>query len=244
MPNIHIRNTLNELSHTLAKRFIQLAHDAITQQGSFHVGLTGGKTPQIFYDMLSKPPYSNQLPWEHIHIYICDERFVPATHNDSNYGMIKKLLLDHVSIPLSHVHHIQTEDITPEISAAMYTEQLMMHLPKRFDFILLGIGEDGHVASLFPGTNILYETNKMAAAVYVKKLSSWRISLTFPVLNLAKNIAFLVIGKSKSVVLKQVFTNTSTLPCYPLEMLSPKGQVEWYLENETAMNILYEQEVI
>jgi len=239
----HTCNSLDELSHLLIKRFIQLAKETIKKSGSFHVAFSGGRTPQLFFKLLTQPDYSDQILWGKIHLYICDERFVPLSHADSNFGVLKKILIDNIPIPADQIHFIQTEQLTAEEAALRYAQELQQHLPKdinqqpQFDFILLGIGEDGHIASLFPDTTILSVTDKIAAAVFVEKLQAFRISLTFSIINGAKQVAFIVTGRNKAPILKQIFSNTLTQPIYPVQMLKIQGQTEWYLDSAAAENL-------
>lgn len=231
---LHIRS-LTELSHLLVQRFILLAQQNIRHHGSFHVALSGGKTPQLFYQLLATSQDAQQIPWQQIHIYLTDERFVPHTHIDSNMGMIKNILLDHVPIPAAHIHAMLTQHVSPDQAAALYEYQLKQYLPQSpqghlpLDFILLGLGEDGHVASLFPNTDILQITDKLSAAVFVDALQSWRISLTFPMLRAAREVAILVASPSKAPVLQHVFSEASVEKRYPLQELN-LTTIEWYIE--------------
>jgi len=235
MPIVHTRPSLSELSVLLAQGFIEHAKQNIETQGSFHAAFSGGKTPQLFYALLAQPLYAERIQWAHVHIYLSDERFVPFTHIDNNFAMIKATLLDHVPIPDTNIHYIKMEDLSPHEAALDYEIELKNQLPKDinqrslFDFILLGIGEDGHVASLFPATTILGMTDKMAAAVFVNQLQAWRISLTFPSINSAKYVAILA-GQNKAHIIQQVFSDHAQA-IYPIQMLEPEKQLEWYTES-------------
>lgn len=242
-PTLHIQPSLTELSHLLAERFIHIANECIRKQGSCHVALSGGRTPQLFYALLASDTYTKQLSWDNIHLYMSDERFVNFSHPDSNFGMIQKNLISQIPIPTSNIHPIQTETITAEVSAVEYEKTIKKHLPKdftthpQFDYILLGLGEDGHIASLFPHSKMLNTMETLVAAEFISVLQSWRISLTLPAINNAKYIALLVANPNKAHVLTQVLSDQTSQNPYPIEMINPKGQFEWFLDDATAEKI-------
>lgn len=198
-------------------QWMGISSQSVAERGRFCVALSGGKTPVDFYKRLAFR--GNDLPWEKTHIFLADERFVPTSHKDSNYGMIKEHLLDHVSVPGKNVHAISTEGVTLEQSAREYEEDIRGFFRTvegqfpAFDLIMLGIGEDGHTASLFPGTAFQAETKRLAVPITNDKIPQQRISLTFPVLTNARRVIFLVTGEGKAPVLKEIVENRdSTLP--------------------------------
>lgn len=237
---LKISKDINSLCDRVVQRIIQCANVAIDQNGVFHFALAGGSTPKVVFERLAAPENNNQIDWQKTHIWFGDERCVPAEHSDSNYRMANQSLLSVVSIPTTNIHRIQGE-LSPELAAISYADQLGQNLPINdqgfpvFDLMLQGLGPDGHTASLFPGTPALEIDDKIATAVYVEKMDSWRVSLTFPVLNAAKNLIFLVAGESKQEILVDIFHQTdSTRTPYPVEMLKPSGVIEWYVDGDAA----------
>lgn len=241
-----IRQALNDLSYLLVERFILLAKESIKDHNSFHVGFSGGISPQFFYSLLAKT--SQEIQWNKVHIYLTDERFVPFSHKESNLGMLKRMLIAHVPIPASNIHPIQTENITPDKSAELYCETLNNYLPKsdcfipQIDFILLGLGEDGHIASLFPKSNLLHIENSLAAAEFIQPLRAWRISLTFPIINNAKWITLLVANPNKAKIINYMMTKNTSKSIYPVTLLQPKGQFEIFIDSPTYQNLSLSQD--
>jgi 6-phosphogluconolactonase len=153
--------------------------------------------------------------------------------------MARAALLQHVAIPPAQIHRIEAEDPDPHAAARRYAELLHTHLPRadgvgRFDLVLLGLGPDGHIASLFPDTEILDEQRSWAAAVHVDKLDAWRISLTYPVIDAAHHIALLVAGDNKAAIVKEVIGVPGAAPRYPAGRLRPRGELEWFLDRAAA----------
>lgn len=245
MKTIFIRQSLTELSHLLVICFIQQAKKNIKTRGSFHAAFSGGNTPQFFYSLLASPAYMDQLPWNRIHIYLTDERFVPHSHSDSNFGLIHKNLTRHINIPASHIHPIPTELFTPIDAAIDYETTLKKNLPKNrhshpeFDFSLLGIGEDGHIASLFPDTNILQITDKLVGAEFIEKLNSWRVSITFQMIFNTKYTALLVANPSKANIINMIFHPTANSHLYPALKLVAQPRVNWFFDAATAKKIVF-----
>lgn len=234
MTNIHLCDTPKLLGLNAAKQVANLAQTVIQQQGHCHLGLCGGQTIQYLFAALIKEPYVSTIPWHQLHIYLADERYVPMDHADSNYQLIKKLLLDHVPIPKAQIHRIETEYTDPKIAANSYMEKL----PIALDILILSMGPDGHIASLFPNTDIL-NTTASAAAVYVEKLESWRVSLTFPTLNKAKNLILLVSGENKADIIYDVLIGNNEEINYPIQMINSQGTVDWYLDKNAAKKLTH-----
>ena len=192
---IEIQNTLPGLSHALASHFVQLANLNVAEKGSFHVAFSGGKTPQLFYALLATDDYRAQIPWENIYFYQTDERFVPYSHVDNNFREMHEKLFRYLAINPQQFLKIPTEGICHSVAALQYEQILNDYLPRDdtgrawFDFILLGVGTDGHIASLFPETRALTALTKVVD-IFVPSLGSWRISLTLPALNLSKILLF------------------------------------------------------
>lgn len=234
----HIHDDETALFQAAAERFAELATSAAKQRGAFHVALAGGSTPKGLYRLLAEAPYRSQIPWQQVHIWFGDERCVPPEDAHSNYRMAKQALLDQVGIPEAHIHRMQGE-IDPEKAANDYVDELKQHhsdSPPALDLVLLGTGPDGHIASLFPGTDILTK-RKPVAAVYVPKLECWRISLTYPVLNAARHVMILISGNKKADVVRHIFNDRNNANPLPIQMLKPRGDMEWYLDRAAARHI-------
>jgi 6-phosphogluconolactonase len=231
----------DELSRKAAGQLVSLARQAIAAHGRFTVALSGGSTPKALYSLLATGEFSEQLAWRQIHLFWGDERCVAPDHAESNFRMVKETLLSRTIIPTENVHRMAGEK-APAVAAAEYEIQLRKHFHieddtvPRFDLVLLGLGEDGHTASLFPGSSALNETERLVATTYVEKLNAHRLSLTFPVINSAAQIAFLVAGESKSAIVKEILT---TEKCdYPAARIRPEnGQLIWFVTQDAASDL-------
>ena len=224
------------LARVAAQEFHRLAEAGIKERGRFSVALSGGNTPRAVYSLLAAE--HKDVPWDRIHVFFGDERHVPPDHPDSNFRMASESLLSKVPIPEGNVHRIHTE-LEPEAAAKDYDEQLaeFFHLNDhdwpRFDLIFLGLGDDGHTASLFPGSSALSELASRVAANWVEKLQTFRITLTFPVLNQAANVIFLVSGESKAQILSAVLTPGGTK--YPAQGVHPEnGRLLWLADQDAS----------
>jgi len=220
-------------------RWLVLADSAIATRGRFHVALSGGGTPRALYRRLARSPVAERVSWDKVHVYFSDERTVPPDHEDSNYRMAREALLDHVPIPAAQVHRMEGESLDPHAAASRYTRILTKYLPlsaqgvAQFDLLMLGLGQDGHVASLFPATPVLHERARLVEAVQVDKLHTWRITLTLPVIDHARQVMILVSGADKAMIIRDVFTTRRTPP-YPVQLINPLGALEWYLDQAAA----------
>jgi 6-phosphogluconolactonase len=227
------------LIEAAARRWLALADGAIAARGRFHVALSGGGTPRTLYRRLAQSPFAERVGWDRVHVYFSDERTVPPDHEDSNYRMAKEALLDHVAIPATQIHRMEGESLDPHAAAAKYTRILTKNLPlssqgvAQFDLLMLGLGQDGHVASLFPATPVLHERARLVEAVHVEKLQTWRITLTLPMIDHARQVMVLVSGADKAAILRDVFTTRRTPP-YPVQLINPQGALEWYLDQAAA----------
>lgn len=235
---IYVLADLVTLSHAAAAQIVKLAANAIAEQGVFNLALAGGSTPRQLYMTLATPPYAQQIAWRNVHVYFGDERNVAPDHADSNFRMARQSLLEKVPIPSEQIHAIPTQCPDMQACADQYAQQLA-RLPHRngipcFDLILLGMGNDGHTASLFPDTAILQETARAVAAVYVPKLDTWRVSLTYPVLNQARQVMILACGTDKAEVLTNVFNQPACN--YPIQQLC-NAHTEWYVDIAAAAGL-------
>lgn len=239
---VHTCEDLTALSQAGTHYWLEQARQAIEQRGVFHVALTGGSTPQSLYRLLAKPALAEKIDWSCVHIFIGDERYVPHDHPDSNFGMAKNCLLDHVCIPDENIHPVPTHYEHVSEAAEQYADILRSIVPAVtgqppvFDLIMLGIGEDGHTASLFPDTDILQEDDKTVAAVYVDKLASWRVSMTYPTLNQARQVMVLVSGDNKAGILAHVLQKNSEA-IYPIQGVLPAGEMHWFIDQAAASKL-------
>ena len=235
----HIFTNNQALFEASATHLCAIATEAITDHGSFHLALAGGSTPEGLYRLLATDEFATAIHWEKVHIYFGDERCVAPENSDSNYRMAKESLLQHIPIPTTQIHRIEGE-IDPTQAAAAYAGVLAQHLPQtnngalQFDLILLGMGPDGHTASLFPDTDILGETESPVAAVYVDKLQCWRISLTLPLINQARHVMLLVAGAQKADVIRHVWHHIEGANILPVQRVKPAGELLWMLDSEAA----------
>lgn len=236
---------LAALSERAAMEFARLALRSSKARRCFTVALAGGSTPMMLYSLLSdeKRYYRYVIPWKWIHFFWGDERCVPFNHPDSNYGMAFKTLLGRVPVPPRNIHPIPVANGDGKRTAQRYAQIMRRHfraasggIPK-FDLILLGMGEDGHIASLFPGSEALRESRKLVCAVRGVKAPRRRITLTLPVLNNAANIIFLVSGKTKSKSLTDVFLRKNSSGRHPLPaglVRAEHGKRLWLLDSASA----------
>jgi len=225
----------------VAKRTATWLIERLQKAGDrFVICLSGGQTPKILYETLAQPEFSKQIPWSKIHFFWGDERFVPKTDDLSNYKMVKRALLDHISIPAANVHPVNTDFNDASSCASNYEKDLQSFYggkilrPNRllFDVTLLGIGSDGHTASLFPHSDVLNEQSAWVKAVTGLK-SEDRITLTFPVLESSEAVAFLVTGAEKNTILKQVLKGDGDLPAGKLK---PEGGLYWFLDQTAYLS--------
>ena len=224
------------LAQAAAQEFHKLADAAVQERGRFCVALSGGNTPRAIYSLLASE--HKELPWDRIHVFFGDERHVPLDHPDSNFRMATESLLSKVPIPEKNVHRIRAE-LEADIAATEYEQELVnfFHLDNqempRFDLIFLGIGEDGHTASLFPGSNALTETSRRVVANWVEKFKTFRITFTFPVLNHAAEVAFLVSGADKAQILNEIISPGARK--YPTQSVQPEnGRLLWLVDQDAG----------
>lgn len=239
---IHVHPDPESLSLAAARRWVALAGQACARRGAFHVALSGGSTPKALYDALARPAFAAQVDWQRVHVYFGDERSVPPTHPDSNYRMADQALLRHVPIPPDQVHPMEAQPDHIERNAKTYERLLRAALPKGadgipvFDLVLLGIGTDGHIASLFPHTSAAREQDRLVTAVYVEKLQTWRMTITFPLINHARHVMLLASGRGKAEVIRQALQDHARdgKEPLPVQRLRPAGVAEWHLDAKAA----------
>ncbi len=240
---ILIFRNIEQISDFVIKKWIEISEKAIKDRGQFSVALSGGNTPVALYQRLAGA--GEISTWNRTHVFLVDERFVPFKDKESNYRMINRALLSHIEIPGKNIHPVSTSENTPHDSAVKYEEDLISFFNTKpgefpgFDLILLGIGEDGHTASLFPDALSLNETERLAvAASPPDKSGKERITLTFPVINNADNILFLICGSNKAVVVDEVLQKKNTE--LPASMVRPENGRMFFLIDEEAGSLLSE----
>ena len=236
--NILIFDTPELLAEAAAGRFVNLAQESITQRGRFSVALAGGNTPGRVYGLLASERFKGRVEWPKVHLFFGDERCVPPDHPDSNYRMANEALITHVPIPPANVHRMAGEG-EPSVSAALYETQMRQFFGNvtwpNLDLVFLGLGKDGHTASLFPQTKALNEEDTWVAANWVESLGVHRLTLTVPVLNHARRIIFLVTGNDKAETLKDVLTLPKDPLRLPAQLIAPaEGTCEWLIDKAAA----------
>ncbi|PYX18498.1 MAG: 6-phosphogluconolactonase [Acidobacteria bacterium] len=236
--DIRILNTPQELFQAAAAEFIALASTAIRDHEKFSVALSGGSTPKSLYSVLAKAT----LSWEKIFFFWSDERHVPPDHPDSNYRMAKEALLSKVPVPPENIFRVRAEEKDANVVAKDYEEALKLFFRlkpgefPRFDLILLGLGPDGHTASLFPNTAALNETKRLVVANWVEKLKTTRITFTYPVLNHAACVIFLVSGADKADMVRNVLEDgRAGLPSQRVHPVN--GRLLWLLDKGAASKL-------
>lgn len=225
-----------KLARAAAEKFVELARESIRDHGRFSVALAGGSTPARVYELLGSE-FKDQIDWSRVHLFFGDERPVPPDHPDSNYRMAYEKLISRVPIPAENVHRMIGE--APEESARAYEEELRRHFSgeawPRSDLIYLGLGDDGHTASLFPGTAGLKEDNAWVVSNWVDKLKTHRITLTPPVLNRSAHVVFLITGKNKADPLREVLEGSFDPERLPAQLINPEeGTLEWFVDRDAA----------
>ena len=233
------------VSRAAADEFVELARGAIERHGRFCVALSGGSTPRRLYELLADPPRRPSVPWDHVEFFWGDERAVPPEHQDSNYRMAAAALLDPLGIPAEHRHRIRAELADLEAAAREYQLDIARVFgvspdgpPPVFDLVLLGMGPDGHTASLFPYSEALPERRRWVVSHFVARLDVKRITLTPPILNRARDIRLLVVGADKANVLQQALEGPRDPERYPVQLVMPEsGHLVWLVDKDAASGL-------
>ncbi|TAM84000.1 MAG: 6-phosphogluconolactonase [Acidobacteria bacterium] len=238
---VQIFEDLEALSRAAAVRFTWVARERAQQGKAFTAALSGGSTPRIFLETLASPEFSQRIQWESVHLFQVDERCVPPDDVQSNYRMIYSSLLRPVPGAAENFHRMKAERDDLDSASAEYEREISEvlcpvagRLP-RFDLVFLGLGPDGHTASLFPGSAALLEDHKWVCPNYVEKLKMHRLTLTYPVLNAAAEIVFSAAGPDKAEILRQVLEGPRDAKRLPAQGVQPtEGSVDWYLDKPAA----------
>lgn len=227
-----------ETADMLCKDFIRYTGKMLRFREKLYIAVSGGSTPLIFFELLARE-YPNALKWEKLHFFWVDERCVPHNHVESNYGNAYDKCFSKVNIPKENLHPVFGGE-NPISETVRYTGEILSHVPCSagypvFDLIMLGMGEDGHTASIFPGQEQLFQTHSIVSVSESPLSGQKRITLTGPVLNNAAEVVFLVTGHKKQSVLEQILLNKPEAEIYPAAHVSPyKGNLSWYLDREAA----------
>lgn len=249
---IRIYKDANELALKAARHFARLADQYVIGGGHFTVALSGGSTPRAMFSILAADPFLDTVPWSSIYFFWGDERAVPPNHADSNYNMAREALLSKAAVPSENIFRIPAEMDDTDRAAEEYSTTLreffLKHASRtgtaplsnfpRFDLVLLGMGSDGHTASLFPHTTALNVSDRIAASNYVEKLKTHRITLTAPTINNARNVTFVVAGEDKAEALKEVLQGDDQPELYPSQLIHPKnGTLLWLVDQAAARQL-------
>ena len=238
---INIYKTPDELNHALAQTICHASELAIKKRGQFNLVLSGGSSPQNLYKLLASKAYHNKIAWNKTYFFFGDERFVAENDPQRNSLMIKEILLEPLKIPKSHIFNMDTTG-TPEETAKKYAELIESHFQNKsieFDFNLLGLGDNSHTASLFPNTSVLKETEATIKSVFVEEVDMYRITMTAPLINQSRNIAFLVFGKGKADAVFHVLEDQAASAMkYPARLITKDDKkVQWFLDSAAASRL-------
>ena len=238
---LDIHHNAELLTHAAAGHISALLTGSVHTRGRALIALSGGSTPRGVYTLLGSEPMRSRIPWKDVHLFWGDERCVPPTDRESNFRMVHEAMLQHITIPPENIHRVMAEN-DPGAAAQSYEADLQQisgtgpaSIPV-FDVVVLGLGTDGHTASLFPGTPALDEMNRLVTDVYVEKLRARRITMTFPVINNARHILVLVSGEEKAGILEEVLRGDSL--DYPIQKVRPAaGDLRWLVDRDAASKL-------
>ncbi len=237
-PKVNIYQTKEEFAAEFTRKFIKLIEDTIQEKGICNILLSGGRTPNFIYKHLVEK-YNNSVKWSNVHFFWGDERCVPSDYPDSNFGEASKNFLNKISIPLTNVHPIVGES-HPYLEADRYSTLIHKHFNVTntipiFDLIILGLGTDGHIASLFPDQLDIFNSNRLFEVTSHPDTGQQRITVTGKIINNATNIFFLVSGKDKAEIIKQILNRQEEASKLPVSLIEPElGHVQWFLDKEAS----------
>lgn len=233
------------LARRAARHFVELSEAAVARRGRARIAISGGSTPKAAFQLLADPvqPWRSRMPWDRLELFWVDERTVPPDNIESNYRMTRDSMLDHVPLLPAQVHRMEGE-LEPEVAAAHY-ESLLRNDFKlegaetpRFDLIQLGMGGDGHTASIFPHTDAIHALDRLVMANHVPQMNTWRITLTWPVINQADSVFFLIGGKDKAERVKEVFTGPRDVERLPSQLIWPSSGILTLILDKDAAALL------
>lgn len=241
MKDLTVYPDQDRLVRGAAEFLTRQAMAAVEAHGRFTLALAGGGTPRPVYELLATPPFAERIPWTKVHIFFGDERCVAPTDQESNYRMAREALLDHVPVPPANIHRIAGE-ADPAQAALAYEAELRRVFPTGtfpdLDVICLGLGRNGHTASLFPGSSSLREGDRWVVPLYVEVLGAWRVTFTAPLVNAARQVVFLVSGADKAAVLAAVLEGPYQPEVLPAQLIQPQpGRVQWLVDAAAAAGL-------
>ncbi len=230
------------LANAAAELFVGGAGESIKARGRFRIALSGGSTPRRVYALLATEAFSSRVDWDHVDLFWGDERYVPPDDRDSNYRMTAETLLRHVPVPSESIHRVPTEASPPQATADAYEETIRRvfgdsHSVPRFDLIYLGLGTNGHTASLFPHSPALKKTSRLVLADFVAEVSTWRITMSVTLLNRGRTVAFLIAGEEKAQVLRDVLLGPRDPERLPAQLIAPEGKL-LFMADEVAATLV------
>lgn len=235
---VRVFESAAELMEAAAREILKAALQAVSERGRFTWALSGGSTPRDLYRRLASDPFRERMPWQAIHFFWGDERHVPPDHPESNFRMAREAMLDAVPVPPGNIHRIHAEETDAERAAAAYEDEIRSFFDlvpgewPRFDLVLLGLGKDGHTASLFPGGTAIHERERLVLAPWAEAQKTFRITLTPPVLNHAARTVFLVSGEDKAEALHAVIEGAREPERYPAQIV--EGNRLWMVDRPAA----------
>jgi 6-phosphogluconolactonase len=241
----YVEPDAGSLARRAAQYFLEMVSEAVGARGRARIAISGGSTPKATFALLADPnePWRTHMPWDNLDLYWVDERCVPPDDADSNYRMTREALLDHVPLRPEQIHRIEGE-LEPEAAAARYESELRNSFrlegaeSPRFDLVALGMGPDGHTASLFPHTEAIHELARLAVANHVENKDAWRVTLTWPVINHASSVFFLIAGEDKAQILSEVLTGPRDPERLPSQLIWPASGILTLILDRAAASLL------
>lgn len=228
-----------------AEQFLSLGQAAIDEKGTFAVALSGGSTPKALYQLLASPSFHSRLNWNQVVLFWSDERTVAPTDSQSNYKMAMDAGLALLPIQEKNIHRMPADEVDLEKAAKQYEAQIEEHVPKAsFDLVMLGLGEDGHTASLFPKTHGLHTDQQLVSANFIPQQNTWRMTLTFKCINAAHNISIYVLGKNKALMLKRALLDPYNPDVLPIQKVGTRlHKALWIADSEAASELIEENKM-
>ena len=238
---IKIFSNPEEIAEHIAVEIVELTSENSKKNLDSFIAVSGGHTPEVLFNRLSESPYREIIEWDRLHLFWCDERCVPPDDKESNFGMTKYYLLDKIGIPVKNIHRIEGEN-DPENEVKRISAEIKSIVPAinnlpGFDLTLLGVGTDGHTASLFPGRQLKNVSNNIAGIAEHQLTGQKRISLTYKVLNNSKEIIFMVTGNEKADIVYRIMNEKDSKNKYPAAMIGGVGKLKWFLDKEASLKI-------
>ena len=238
---LHKSKDLKQLSVDVTNWLVDNINQTLQKQSRYTLCLSGGSTPKLMNDLLASDAYRDKVDWAKLHIFFGDERFVPLSDERNNARMAFDTLLNKVPVPKEQVHIMPTENISPENAAIAYEETLRTYFSEEsqtFDCIILGMGDDGHTLSLFPGkTDVIHETEKWCTSLWLEEQDMYRVTLTHPIANRADVVIFLAAGSKKTHALKEVINGDYDPDKYPSQIIQPLGELHWFVDEAAAAEL-------